>query len=999
MYGEVLVKGNAHKVSGAVNAEVSDQRAKNEVLASKLMQAALGNHAAPEMNVVDLEGKYGGGLGVTSKWMQGENFDPNNANHVAAAQDAFAVHAWLANYDVLGMGYDNIKITPAGYAANIDPGGALLFRAQGLPKYGLHKGLLDPTAPELLTMLDTTSEQSKVFGNMTVSSLQASAKSLNAVSDDTIKKLCKTYGPGNDAFNAQLADNLIARKNAILVKTNAVEPQSVTDTLTPKANDQPPALAQGVNASLPGQKAQAQTASPTKLSDIKDKDKPKAIQTLSESHLADLIKGDIALDPLVNSSNEYSLQKAPSFPYRSVPHDAISAMNKLHAQGDLSGLLIIAAIHLKSAYNPNYGVNAAQTYHLLSDHAKDLAAQLMWKNKQVAEAITPPSPVIKKPTIITGMNSADVYYKNYLDNFEAHHAKGDLEGLKAAAITPEKVFGVPWNPNTQAGKSVAAYHASLVADLENKKAAVTITEVKAQDAAISQPANVPVQQNQNAAGNFAMPNPETYKFELKSTHSGVTAKDIAAHNATIDKLQSMAVNGDIKGMLSLKYGVNTYGKKKVAFVNNVMAAFKLPHTVTIGQAANSHPAITAGYTPTQVAAAAAATHIAAPQASNATATVAAAVKASAPTETKAAVYRVPGKPDFANWQGNGKGLSSKAVVNKQNDDLAEQIYNLASKGDIAGLKAMKFTPIDPNTGAPNGLPTPILSHPSKHITAYYADALKGATTPYVPPQVVSIGDFGHIHELFQKCDKEFETPPNAKLNETGTQAGRYSILGIVEANVKDALEKWTTQELSQGNKALDRKSLYDQSQANYSKLSSIEKQAIREYTESGYKSINDPVTGEGTHSKAGYAIAGLNRASVPLPTGTVLSRRFGFAQKSDFERFKKAIGGVVKDFGVISTSTNSTAWHAIDPHKVQLRITVGDGVKGLYVDRDPSGSSYNSTAISGNPGEGEIMLPYGTRFYIKKVHPPSTPFKDQHGIWGQDSNETVIEVIALPNIN
>lgn len=243
-----LIKGNKQKQLGTVTPEQSDNRASNEVLASELIRSVI-PIGAPKMKLVDLEGKYGGGLGVASKAAANlTQFDKNNPDHLSAAQKTFALHAWLANYDVLGMGYDNTFITPDGNAINIDPGGALLFRAQGLPKgasHGVTNGLLDPSAPEFESMRTTTPEQKAVFGKMTQEQLKQSAEMLEKVTDEQIKKLVNTYGWGTDAEKAALADNLIKRRDAILGKVGLApkaQPTAIS-TVQPPVTPAPPAVA------------------------------------------------------------------------------------------------------------------------------------------------------------------------------------------------------------------------------------------------------------------------------------------------------------------------------------------------------------------------------------------------------------------------------------------------------------------------------------------------------------------------------------------------------------------------------------------------------------------------------------------------------------------------------------------------------------------------------------------------------------------------------------
>jgi ADP-ribose pyrophosphatase YjhB (NUDIX family) len=219
-----LVKGNLQYELGKVTPEQSDDRANNEVLAAKL--SLLAGAGAPEMKVINLKGKYAGGLGVASKMQTGlTNFDPTNPKHVEAAQKDFPIHAWLANYDVLGMGYDNTLIDNKGFAVNIDPGGALLFRAQGLPK----NGMLDPTAPEFESMQATTPEQKAVFGKIPPEVLKEGAKRLKFIDDSDISDLVDQYGPKDPAKKEELKKVLAARRDAILTKAGVLAPAKETN--------------------------------------------------------------------------------------------------------------------------------------------------------------------------------------------------------------------------------------------------------------------------------------------------------------------------------------------------------------------------------------------------------------------------------------------------------------------------------------------------------------------------------------------------------------------------------------------------------------------------------------------------------------------------------------------------------------------------------------------------------------------------------------------------
>jgi len=215
---KVLVKGSNASSLGPAEVE---KRSRNEVLASKLMAAT--GLAAPEMTLVDLQGQHGGGIGVASKWAAGLKPLGKNANDVAAAQADFAVHAWLGNYDAIGSERDNTLITPDGKAICIDPGGSMKYRAQGKEKPFTN------SAVEFDSMRDPkiNAMAASVYGSMTASQIEASAKKLASIDNETIAKLCASYGPGTPAERANLAVTLMERRKDILKRVAALTAGSV----------------------------------------------------------------------------------------------------------------------------------------------------------------------------------------------------------------------------------------------------------------------------------------------------------------------------------------------------------------------------------------------------------------------------------------------------------------------------------------------------------------------------------------------------------------------------------------------------------------------------------------------------------------------------------------------------------------------------------------------------------------------------------------------------
>ena len=105
-------------------------------------------------------------------------------------REGFAVDAWLANWDVVGLAADNIVAGPGNTAYRIDLGGSMLFRAQGKPKE------FPGDVGELETLRDpaVNAQAAKVFGGMTPKELKASAAKVEAVTDAQIDEAVDSAG-------------------------------------------------------------------------------------------------------------------------------------------------------------------------------------------------------------------------------------------------------------------------------------------------------------------------------------------------------------------------------------------------------------------------------------------------------------------------------------------------------------------------------------------------------------------------------------------------------------------------------------------------------------------------------------------------------------------------------------------------------------------------------------------------------------------------------------
>ena len=111
----------------------------------------------------------------------------NDREFIDKIGEDFAIDAWLGNYDVAGLVYDNIVVDNDGNPLRVDPGGALLFRARGAEKgdmFGDSVGEIDT-----LVDPDINPSASRVFGGMTEEQRKASAQKLLDITPQRIDQI------------------------------------------------------------------------------------------------------------------------------------------------------------------------------------------------------------------------------------------------------------------------------------------------------------------------------------------------------------------------------------------------------------------------------------------------------------------------------------------------------------------------------------------------------------------------------------------------------------------------------------------------------------------------------------------------------------------------------------------------------------------------------------------------------------------------------------------
>jgi hypothetical protein len=190
---------------------------KNELLAAKFYQMM--GIAVPNLKLVEKDGK----LGIASKWKDGLKVgSASELSNAAGTHDAFAIDAWLGNWDVVGLSNDNLMLDSDGKAIRVDVGGSLLYRAQGEAK----GDSFGNDVTELKTLIDSSknSQSAAVFGGMSEEAIKDSAKRVAKMKPGQIRKMVEMFGPGDDNAKKSLADKLIARRKSIMDQTEVRDP-------------------------------------------------------------------------------------------------------------------------------------------------------------------------------------------------------------------------------------------------------------------------------------------------------------------------------------------------------------------------------------------------------------------------------------------------------------------------------------------------------------------------------------------------------------------------------------------------------------------------------------------------------------------------------------------------------------------------------------------------------------------------------------------------------
>lgn len=190
-----------------VKTQKSEEHAANEIAAARLYDAA--GVRAPEIRAGRGAPGLPDGPQTASRIADAAEATPDQLRK--PAREGFALDAWLANWDVAGLKFDNMLRAPDGSAVRIDTGGALLFRAQGAPK-GKAFG-------DKVTEWDTLRDPSKnpqaaeLFKDITLDEQIDSLERLERVTPDEVRRIVTEAG-----LPDEVADKLINRRADLLAR-------------------------------------------------------------------------------------------------------------------------------------------------------------------------------------------------------------------------------------------------------------------------------------------------------------------------------------------------------------------------------------------------------------------------------------------------------------------------------------------------------------------------------------------------------------------------------------------------------------------------------------------------------------------------------------------------------------------------------------------------------------------------------------------------------------
>jgi len=170
--------------------------------------------------------------------------DGGDTEYLDKVRQGFVADAWLANWDSVGLVYDNIVTDGNGDPVRLDPGGSLMYRARGAEKGSAFGN--NVTELDTLRDPDLNPQAASVFGDIDDATLQAAAKRLRDITPSQIDETVDSIVSDPDDA-ALLKERLKARRQSILDRFGIQEgqddpdlfpdPEPLTDAMGYQAQD------------------------------------------------------------------------------------------------------------------------------------------------------------------------------------------------------------------------------------------------------------------------------------------------------------------------------------------------------------------------------------------------------------------------------------------------------------------------------------------------------------------------------------------------------------------------------------------------------------------------------------------------------------------------------------------------------------------------------------------------------------------------------------------
>lgn len=298
-------------------------------------------------------------------------------------------------------------------------------------------------------------------------------------------------------------------------------------------------------------------------------------------------------------------------------------------------------------------------------------------------------------------------------------------------------------------------------------------------------------------------------------------------------------------------------------------------------------------------------------------------------------------------------MTSNAAFKKANEEQAAMMINLARTGKVSELEKIEVPPASAKMvdfknkllNVAKNAPALVAEHKKKIKAA--KQAAEKAAEEAKKKQQEALQAAAAFQSKWGSVDKFAESVPSLAPN-SAKKVGWWSV--IQENTGFPKIEgEWLLPTTGTPSE------FWNEGEKRFNSLPSKTRQAIKDYTDSGYKQQNKSAAKGQMTEEAKLVTDAIRKTSIPLPVGAKLSRKYSPEGTHDLSSI---IGAIIQQPTVLSTATSPHAfWGNLKAH-----ITIGPGVKGLPAD-----------LFSENQGESEVILHANQRFVNMG--------QDPNGIW------------------